>query len=110
MAYYFRRSVLPSRLVTRQVLQPQKFALRNSNPQLFQSSLSRSYTNSAPNKAEKWRSVFFNIKNKFPLQAVQNKLYNINWKERIFGVGKLLLGGGILFLVGDGIFVWWVYR
>ncbi|CAI2183564.1 1328_t:CDS:2 [Funneliformis geosporum] len=48
MAYYIYRSVLPSRLVTRQVmfLQPQKFALRNSNPVLFQSSLSRSYTNS----------------------------------------------------------------
>jgi Cdc6-like AAA superfamily ATPase len=48
MAYYFCRSVLPSRLVTHQVmfLQPQRFALRNSNPVLFQSSLSRSYTNS----------------------------------------------------------------
>src|SRR4051794_15889879 len=48
MAYYFRRSILPSRLVTRQVmfLQPQKFALRKSSPVLFQSSLSRFYTNS----------------------------------------------------------------
>ncbi len=46
MAYYFRRSVLPTRLVTRQVmfLQPQKFGLRNSSPVLFQSSLSRFYT------------------------------------------------------------------
>ncbi|RIA81853.1 hypothetical protein C1645_836302 [Glomus cerebriforme] len=40
------RSVLPTRLVTRQVmfLQPQKFGLRNSSPVLFQSSLSRFYT------------------------------------------------------------------
>ncbi|CAG8666105.1 3890_t:CDS:2 [Funneliformis mosseae] len=46
---YFRRNVLPSRLVTRQVkfLQPQKLALRNSNPVLFQSS--KSYTNSTFN-------------------------------------------------------------
>ena len=43
MAYYFRRSVLPTRLITRQVmfLQPQKFGLRNSSSVLF---LSRSYT------------------------------------------------------------------
>ena len=28
----------------------------------------------------------------------------------MFGMGKLLLDGGILFLVEDRIFVWWVYR
>ncbi|CAG8682840.1 13796_t:CDS:2 [Funneliformis caledonium] len=45
MAYYFRRSVLPTRLVTHQAMfsQPQKFALSKSNPVLFQSSLSRFY-------------------------------------------------------------------
>ncbi|GES99296.1 P-loop containing nucleoside triphosphate hydrolase protein [Rhizophagus clarus] len=43
MAYCFRRSILPSRLITCQVTL-QKVALRNSNP--FQSSLSKSYTNS----------------------------------------------------------------
>src|SRR3954451_3057754 len=59
-------------------------------------------------KSEKWKSVFFNMKKKFPVQAVQNKLYNINWKEQIFGMGKLLLGGGTLFLIGDVIFVWWM--
>jgi Cdc6-like AAA superfamily ATPase len=48
MAYYICRSVLPSHLVTRQAmfLQSQRFALRNSNPVLFQSLLLRSYTNS----------------------------------------------------------------
>ncbi|GES98943.1 P-loop containing nucleoside triphosphate hydrolase protein [Rhizophagus clarus] len=47
MTYYFHRSILSSRLITRQVML-QQVALRNSNP--FQSSLSsplsRSYTNS----------------------------------------------------------------
>ncbi|RIA93638.1 hypothetical protein C1645_819161 [Glomus cerebriforme] len=50
------------------------------------------------------------MKKEFSVQYVQNKLYNINWKEQIFGMGKLLLGGGILFQMGDEIFVWWVYR
>src|ERR1043166_7905920 len=48
MAYYICKSVLPSRLITRQAifLQSQRFALRNSNPVLSQSLPLRSYTNS----------------------------------------------------------------
>ncbi|GBB88550.1 hypothetical protein RclHR1_01510001 [Rhizophagus clarus] len=49
MAYYFRRNVLSSRLATYQVmfLQSQKVALRYSNHNLFHSSLSKSFTNTA---------------------------------------------------------------
>ncbi|RIA94794.1 hypothetical protein C1645_817493 [Glomus cerebriforme] len=59
MTYYFRRSILPSHLITHQVmfLQPQKFLLRKSNPVLFQSSLSKSYTNFSPSSQKD--STFF---------------------------------------------------
>jgi Cdc6-like AAA superfamily ATPase len=64
MACYFHRSILTSRLVTRQVmfLQPQRFVLRNSNPVLFQSLLLRSYTNSTfPSSRHKIPSEEFTL-------------------------------------------------
>ncbi|CAG8445004.1 9267_t:CDS:2 [Ambispora leptoticha] len=95
MTNYFRRSVLPSRLVTRQ---PLKIALRNSNPPLF---LSRPYTNSAPNE-----SASFAWKKKW--DPVQIYLRSINWKQRISGLWGLLWRGGAVFLTGDLVYLWWV--
>ncbi|CAG8449422.1 10500_t:CDS:2 [Diversispora eburnea] len=93
MIQNFRRNVLSSRLVIRKILffQPPKHALRNSNPRLFHSSLPRSYTNSISKESEKWKSVFFNVKRKFPVQVIKAKLHNINWKEQMFGMWRLLL-------------------
>src|SRR4051812_10029201 len=113
ITHIFSGNILSTCVITSKVLffQPPKYALRNSSSHLFQSLLSRSYTSSTLNESEKCETVFLNPKKKVPVQDEQAKLYKINWKER---VGKLLLDGGILgsllFLIGDGIFVWWVYR
>ncbi|CAG8725868.1 9075_t:CDS:2, partial [Ambispora leptoticha] len=103
------RSVLPFRFVTRQVLflQPPKFALRNSRPDLFQSSFSRTFTNPAPNESEKSKSASLAWK-KWIL--VQNYLGSINWKDRINwkGLWRLVLGSGALVFAGDLIYLGWV--
>src|SRR5205085_8528887 len=90
------------RLFTRQVmfLQPQKIALRNSYPHMF---LSRRYTNSAPNE-----SASFAWKKKW--DPVQIYLRSINWKQRIWEILGLFSSGGVVFLAGDLLYVWWVYQ
>ncbi|CAG8743266.1 9331_t:CDS:1, partial [Ambispora leptoticha] len=99
MTYYFRRSFSPALLVTHQVmlLQPQKIALRNSNPHMF---LSKPYTNSAPNE-----SASFAWKKKW--DSVQIYLRSIDWKQRIWGIFGLLSSGGVVFLAGDLLYAWW---
>ncbi|CAG8735848.1 22006_t:CDS:2, partial [Racocetra persica] len=95
MAYYFRNSVLPSRLVTHQVMfsQQQKFAIRNSKPVLFQSSLSRSYTNSTfppPSPQDSTSSPYLN---KFA-KATAKRLPT-------FIIGKLVVAGVISLISVD---------
>ncbi|RIA90851.1 P-loop containing nucleoside triphosphate hydrolase protein [Glomus cerebriforme] len=99
MAYYFRRRVLPFRLVTRLVmfLQPQKFALRKSNPVLFQSLLLRSYTNSLPNgPSEKLTSAV--VLDKY-LSKVEKAL------KTFFFVNSI---GFMIFISGDLLYAWYL--
>ncbi|CAG8756702.1 5342_t:CDS:2, partial [Rhizophagus irregularis] len=102
MAYYFRRSVLPTRLVTRKdmLFQPQKFALRNSNHYLFQSPFSRYYTNSTPPPQEV--STSSSYLNKFA-KATTKRLPNAI-------LAKLVVAGVISLISTDLLYAWYRNR
>ncbi|RIA81229.1 P-loop containing nucleoside triphosphate hydrolase protein [Glomus cerebriforme] len=101
MAYYFRRNVLPTRLITRQVmfLQPQKIALRNSNPVLFQSLLSRSYTKT--NVVQSTSRLLYSTK------ANEDNKENVEKNENT-ALAYYLIGGITFFISGDNIYSWYV--
>lgn len=98
MAYYFHRSILLSRLITRQVmfLQPQKFAFKKSNPVLFQSLLSRSYTNFLPNLSEKLTS------------AVVLDKYLSKTKKALKTIFFVNLIGFTILISGDLFYAWYL--
>ncbi|GET02612.1 P-loop containing nucleoside triphosphate hydrolase protein [Rhizophagus clarus] len=89
VALSFRRNILSSQLVTCKVLlsQPQKFVIRNSNSVLFQSLLSRSYTNSTfPLSSLQKVSSSFSYLNKFA-EAIEKCLTTIT----VAGIISLIL-------------------